>query len=138
VNRQRLLDEARDRFGLLAVYLFGSGADDGQRQLAGQPVEPEGSDLDVGIVFREETVDFSSLSRIQLCFQDIFDPLAVDLVPLQKVDPLFQFRAIDGHRVTVSDSHRADIFELDVMRRAAELLPVQRQLEREIFGVVTS
>jgi predicted nucleotidyltransferase len=138
VKPQRLLDDARDRFGLLAVYLFGSRADDGRRLLAGQPVEPAGSDLDIGIVFREGNIDFASLGRIHLCFQEIFEPLAVDLVPLQQVDPLFQFRAIDGHRVTVSDSHRADLFELEVMSRAAELLPVQRQLERELFGVATS
>jgi predicted nucleotidyltransferase len=138
VKPQRLLDDARDRFGLLAVYLFGSRADDGRRLLAGQPVEPAGSDLDIGIVYREGNIDFASLGRIHLCFQEIFEPLAVDLVPLQQVDPLFQFRAIDGHRVTVSDSHRADLFELEVMSRAAELLPVQRQLERELFGVATS
>src|SRR6476659_9537040 len=36
-------------FGLLAVYLFGSRKDDGLRRLAGEPVEREGSDLDVGV-----------------------------------------------------------------------------------------
>ena len=73
-----------------------------------------------------------------MTLQDIFAPLQVDLVPLQRVDPLFQFRAIDGHRAMVSDAHRADLFELEVMRQAAELLPVQRQLERDLFGVSTS
>jgi hypothetical protein len=53
------------------------------------------------------------------------------------VDALFQFAAIQGHRVVVGDSTRADLFELYVMRRAAELLPIQRRIERELFGVTT-
>ena len=62
----------------------------------------------------------------------------MDLVPLASVDSLFQFRAIDGHRVFTADPERADRRELVVMRRAAELLPLQRAIERERFGVATS
>jgi hypothetical protein len=71
-------------------------------------------------------------------FEDVFEPLRVDLVPLQRVDALFQFSAIDGHRVAVTDSHRADEYELVVMSRAEELLPIQRQIEIERFGVSTT
>ena len=51
---------------------------------------------------------------------------------------LFQFRAIDGHRVFAANPERADRHELVIMRRAAELLPIQRAIERERFGVATS
>jgi hypothetical protein len=54
------------------------------------------------------------------------------------VDPLFQFAAIQGERIAASDSTAADERELEVMRRAADLLPFQRQLELEKFGVSTS
>lgn len=53
-------------------------------------------------------------------------------------DSLLQFRAIDGHRVFTADPERADRRELVVMRRAAELLPIQRAIERERFAVATS
>lgn len=49
-ERTKALDAVRDKYGLLAVYLFGSRADDGLRTLRGEAVEPEGSDLDIGIV----------------------------------------------------------------------------------------
>jgi hypothetical protein len=62
----------------------------------------------------------------------------VDLVPLDTVDALVQFAAIDGHRVAVADPARVDRYELDVMRRAAELLPLERWIEHERFGVVTT
>jgi hypothetical protein len=40
--------------------------------------------------------------------------------------------------VFVSDVDRADLYELVVLRKAAELLPVQRAIEHERFGVATS
>jgi hypothetical protein len=51
------------------------------------------------------------------------------------VDPLFQFGAISGHRSAALDSTAADEYELEVMRPASELLPVQRRLELDLFGV---
>ncbi|MFN2431444.1 MAG: nucleotidyltransferase domain-containing protein [Gemmatimonadota bacterium] len=127
------------RFEILAVYLFGSRADEGLRRLGGErALARGGSDLDVGIVFRSSDFSAGSLSLIQIALEDAFDPLAIDLVPLQRVDPLLAFAAIDGHRVAVADGTAAGSFELDVMRAAAELLPVQRRLERDLFGVSTT
>ena len=125
-------------FGVLSVYLFGSRADDGLRVLRGEQVAASGSDLDVGVFFVSPQVDSSALGRLQIALEDLFEPLRVDLVPLDRVDPLFQFRAIDGHRVATTESNAADERELEVMRRAADLLPFQREAELAIFGVATS
>lgn len=136
---RELLAICRDH-GLLSVYLFGSRADDGLAVLRGESIDRAGSDLDVGVVYRgREEPEFRRLGGLQVAFEDLFDPLRVDLVPLQKVDALFQFRAIDqGHRIAAPDSTKADLYELYVMRQAAELLPIQRRLEQEEFGVSTS
>src|SRR5690242_7275276 len=99
MSRQEFLDRLCQEYGLLAVYLFGSRADDGLRLLRGEDVLQEGSDLDVGIVFRSFPQDFSVLSRLQVELEDIFEPLRVDVVPLQRVDALFQYSAIEGHRI---------------------------------------
>lgn len=125
------------RHSILALYLFGSRAGDGLKRLAGLPAEGRGSDLDVGVVFDRPVVDHGCLGSLQVDLEDLFDPLRVDLVPLQRVDPLFQFAAIDGHRIAATDTTRADLFELLVLRRAAEALPLERQRERQIFGVTT-
>jgi predicted nucleotidyltransferase len=137
MSRQEVLDRLCREHGILAVYLFGSRADDGLRLLREEEVSREGSDLDVGIVLRGPLEDPRVLSRLQVEFEDIFEPLRVDLVPLQRVDALFQFSAIDGHRVIATDPDEADRYELMVMNRAAELLPIQRQIEIERFGVST-
>jgi predicted nucleotidyltransferase len=133
--KQELLDRICREHGILAVYLFGSRADDGLRLLAGDTVDPEGSDLDVGVAFRDPEVPFRTLGLLQVDFEDLFEPLRVDLVPLHRVDPIFQFNAIDGHRIAAPDSTSADFYELQVMSEASELLPIQRQLERDFFGV---
>ena len=136
--RREALERLCREQGLLAVYLFGSRADDGLRLLHGEPVQGEGSDLDIGIVFPDPGLDLRALVDLDLAFAEVFEPLRVDLVPIQRVDPLFQARIIDGHRIFVADSTQADLYELLVFRRAADLLPLQRARELELFGVSTS
>jgi predicted nucleotidyltransferase len=125
-------------FGLLSVYLFGSRAGDGASRLQGREVDGDGSDLDVGIFGRAGSIDERRLGPLQVALEEVFAPLRVDLVPLDRVDPIFQFAAVRGERVAAPDSTAADEKELEVMRRAADLLPIQRALEREEFGVSTT
>jgi predicted nucleotidyltransferase len=121
--------------GVLTLYFFGSRADDGLRIASGRAVERGGADLDVGVVFARSPHDPLELTKLQTSLDDLLAPLRVDLVPLQRVDPLFQFEAISGHRVECLDGTRADEFELEVMRHASELLSVQRRLDIDLFGV---
>jgi predicted nucleotidyltransferase len=138
MKRQDRLQRTCEEFNVVAVYLFGSRADDGLRLLQGDGGSGAGSDLDVGVVFPALDPRSWHLADLQVAMEDVFSPLQVDLVPLQRVDALFQWNAIDGHRVATTDSTRADEYELLVMRRAAELLPIQRRLEEEEFGVSTT
>ncbi len=135
---QAQLKKTCENFDVLAVYLFGSRADDGLLLLRDRPVSAQGSDLDVGVVFPTLDRPRWRLAELQVAMEEVFSPLRVDLVPLQRVDALFQWNAINGHRVAVTDSTGADEYELVVMRRAAELLPIQRRLEEETFGVSTT
>lgn len=135
MNDASPLDAACRAHDVLVLYLFGSRADDGMKRLEGLPVAPQGSDLDVGVAFAAPDVDHRRLAALQVALEDVFEPLRVDMVPLQRVDALFQFAAISGHRVFEADSTRVAEYELLVMRRAAELAPIQRRLERELFGL---
>lgn len=137
MDRRSRLNDAAKEHGVLVLYLFGSRADDGARSLAGEALDGAGSDLDVGVVFAAPPPPLA-LTDLQVALGDVFAPLRVDLVPLQCVDALFQFRAIDGHRVFAADEHEVDLFELGVMRHASELLPAQRAIERDLFGISTS
>jgi predicted nucleotidyltransferase len=127
-----------EQHGVVALYLFGSRAADGLKKLHGQPVSGEGSDLDIGVVLGGVRGDGRRLARLQVALEELFAPLRVDLVPLDRVDALVQFAAIDGYRAAATDVAQADRYELDVMCRAAELLPIERWIERETFGIATT
>jgi len=138
MSRLSTLEKQCRACGVLAVYLFGSQVSDGMRALADGAVDPGGSDLDVGVVFLGRDADVAALPLLQVAIEDACAPLRIDLVPLQRVDALFQFAAIDGERVFAADVDQADLYELVVMRKAAELLPIQRAIEHDRFGVSTS
>jgi len=78
------------------------------------------------------------VARLQVELEDLFAPLSIDSCPSPRSTPSFNSGAIDGHRVFAANPERADRRELVIMRRAAELLPIQRAIERERFGVATS
>ena len=137
-SRTSTLEKPCRADGVLAVYLFGSRVSDGMRALAGGALDPARSDVDVGVVFLGRDAHVAALSSLQVAIEDACAPLRIDLVPLQRVDALFQFAAIDGERVFAADVDEADLYELVVMRKAAELLPHQRAIERDRFGVSTS
>ncbi len=63
--------------------------------------------------------------------EDIFEPLRVDLVPLQWMDALFQFSAIDGQRIAATDPNEADRNELFAMNMASEVYWLKQQAESE-------
>jgi len=137
-TRRGQLKAACEKHGVLAAYLFGSRADDGLALLDGLAVAAAGSDLDVGVVFDDHAFGPRTRAALQLALEDVFEPLRVDLVPLQRVDAIFQYRAIDGHLVFDRDSTKTACYELEVMRKAADLLPIQRQIEIDTFGVSTT
>jgi predicted nucleotidyltransferase len=138
MTRQALLERTCAEYGVLAVYTFGSRGDDGPRVLRGEPVSREGSDLDVGVVFDRRDFELGRLGALHSELIDVFAPLRVDLVPLQRVDAIFQYHAIDGQRVYSCDPTKTAFYELDVMSKAADLVPIQRQIEIDAFGVSTT
>jgi predicted nucleotidyltransferase len=138
MNRRAELERICRQHGLRAVYLFGSRAADGLRLLDGRETAPGSSDLDVGLLLEPGSSGPGALAALQVAFEDLFAPLAVDLLPLDRVDPIFQFRVISGERVYARSSRAADLFELEVMRSASELLPIQRRIERERYGTSTT
>lgn len=134
VGMSQPLDKLCDRHGLLAIYLFGSRADDGLRILAGDKQDRAGADLDVGVVHSRLPDDPLALGGLQVELEDIFAPLRVDVVPLRQVDAIFQFNALSGHRIAARDSTRADEYELEIMRQASELVAIQRRNEIDLYG----
>jgi len=104
---------------ILAAYLFGS---------RGRREETEQSDVDVGVLFREE----ESLREV-LLLEDALERrlgLPVDLVDAGKASAFLALDIIRGERVFCADPDLCDEFELYVMRRAGDLAPFERERRR--------
>ncbi|HTG35436.1 MAG TPA: nucleotidyltransferase domain-containing protein [Thermoanaerobaculia bacterium] len=104
---------------ILAAYLFGS---------RGRREETEQSDVDVGVLFRQEV----SLHEV-LLLEDALEQrlgLPVDLIDAGKASAFLALDILRGERVFCADLDRCDEFELYVMRRAGDLAPFERERRR--------
>lgn len=107
---------------ILALYLFGS-------RVRGE--ETEQSDVDVGILWREEQTLRDVLER-----EDDLERrlgLKVDLVDAGRANAFLALDIIRGERVFCADPDRGDEFELYVMRRAGDLAPFERERRRRLL-----
>jgi len=101
---------------ILALYLFGS---------RGRHEETERSDVDVGVLFRQQ----ESL-RDLLLLEDALERrlgLPVDLIDAGRASAFLALDVIRGERLFCSDPDRCDEFELYVMRRAGDLAPFEKE-----------
>lgn len=69
--------------------------------------------------------------------EDLFRPLRLDLSLLEENHSVFQVEAVKGTCVyQVSEGFR-ERYEMIVLRRAADFLPVLRRFHREVIAEVT-
>ncbi|HEX9941588.1 MAG TPA: nucleotidyltransferase domain-containing protein [Thermoanaerobaculia bacterium] len=104
---------------ILALYLFGSRA---------RHEETEHSDVDVGVLFRQEEI-----LREVLLLEDTLERrlgMRVDVVDAGRASAFLALDIIRGERVFCADPYRCDEFELYVMRRAGDLAPYERERRR--------
>jgi predicted nucleotidyltransferase len=104
---------------IVALYLFGSRA-------RGDAIE--GSDVDVGILFRQ-AVALRDVVLLEDALQQRLG-LPVDLVDAGCANAFLALDVIRGERVYCSDPYQCDEFELYVMRRAGDLAPFERERRR--------
>ena len=69
----------------------------------------------------------------QMCIRDRFDVGRVDLVVLPEADPFLAVNVIRGERLFADDAYLADEYDLYILRRAADLLPLERERQRLIL-----
>lgn len=66
--------------------------------------------------------------------EDIFNVTRGDLILLPEVDPFLAVQAIRGDRICCRDTHRADEYELYILRRAGDLIPLEKERIELIMG----
>jgi predicted nucleotidyltransferase len=131
------------RHGVGLVYLFGSLEKRGLDILRGVSVVAEDrlADLDVGVVTVGPLPDVADRPAFYAVLfgdlEDLFHPLRLDLSLLEENHSVFQAEAVKGTCVYELGEDFRERYEMRVLRRAADFLPVLRQFHREVIEEVT-
>ena len=133
--KRRIASFAR-RHGLEIIYAFGSRAKEIHARILGKTprsVHPH-SDLDLGIK-PVQPLSVKEKVRIALFFEDLFNISRVDVVILPEAPASLAAEIVSGELLyTENEKNEADC-QLYYMRRAADLLPFERERARLILGV---
>lgn len=135
-SRKESIENLCKDFGIDILYVFGSRS----KEVADFLLKDEStlstglSDVDTGVRLiqgRELTVQEKVLLAIRL--EDLLGVNRVDLVIIPEADPFLAADIIRGERLFFRDEYETDEYELYILRRAGDLIPLERERERLIF-----
>jgi uncharacterized protein len=127
MNPAQQLTETCKQFSLNILYAFGSrGSDAARFVFENLPMPASASDLDIGIL-PAHPLDVHEKIALAIALEDFFDVNRVDLVVLPEADPFLAANVIRGERLYERDSYQADEYDLYILRRAGDLIPLERE-----------
>jgi len=118
------------RFHLADVYVFGSRAREIAALVRGSraALQKSSSDVDIGIRPQQGlNLSPSEIVAIAIQLEDIFNVFRVDLVLLPEADPFLALDVIRGELLYAEEPVDQARYELFVLRRAGDLLPLKRE-----------
>jgi predicted nucleotidyltransferase len=126
-----------DRYGIDALYVFGSRAAEAARAMkAERPLtDSTGSDVDIGVLPRQDcSLDPAAKVRLMAELEDAFGIGRVDLVSLTEAPPFLALEIVRGELLYEADPDRVADYELFVLRRAADLAPFERERVQSVLA----
>jgi predicted nucleotidyltransferase len=139
-RREKLAEIAR-AFGIEIFYAFGSYAEDALKWLQDEKFAltiSTPSDLDIGMKpAPKRKFSVKEKVRISMALEDLFSVNRVDLVSLPEADPFLAANIIRGERIFSKDTYLADEYDLYILRRAGDLIPLERERIALIMGEET-
>lgn len=135
--RRQALEDLCKEFHLDILYAFGSQAlevkewfEDARLTLSSGP-----SDVDIGVKpNRQAAFSVHDKVRLAVALEDLLQTPRVDLVSLPDADPFLAANIIRGERLFAGDSYLADEYDLYILRRAGDLVPLERERMALILG----
>jgi len=126
-----LLNKLAEKFDLDIIYAFGSHARDVLNCLKNEDTEiilSPLSDVDIGVKYRvgkDPNIKQKILLGTEL--ENLFNVGRVDLVIISEADPFVAVNIIRGERIYCRDKYMADEYDLYILRRAGDLIPLERE-----------
>ena len=130
-ERKKNLNQIAVKFDLDIIYTFGSHAKEVLEWVEGKGLTfsvPPLSDVDIGVKPSLE-VELSVKEKVHLALalEDLFSVNRVDLVVVTEADPFLAANIIRGERIYSKDEPEADEYDLYILRRAGDLVPLERE-----------
>jgi len=125
------INQIAEKFELDIIYAFGSHAEEVAEWLKGDKRNlsiSSFSDIDIGVkpsAARQLSVE--NKVNLTIALEDLFSANRVDLVITTEVDPFLAANIIRGERAYCRDEYEADEYDLYILRRAGDLVPLERE-----------
>jgi len=116
-------------YDVVSLYVFGSRAEEITARVAGRPPRPGPVDSDLDIAVQPSPKGLRNVKdrvRLMQALEDLFGVFRVDLVILPLASPFLAADAVRGELLFCDDEDRQSHEELYFLRRAADLVPFQR------------
>ena len=130
-ERKKRLDPIAKKYGLDIIYAFGSHAKEVAEWVKGKRSAlsiSTLSDVDTGVKpFPGRQLSVKEKVHLGMALEDLFSVNRVDLVVITEADPFLAANIIRGERIYCKDEYEADEYDLYVLRRAGDLVPLERE-----------
>jgi predicted nucleotidyltransferase len=123
------------KYGLQIIYAFGSRAKEALAVVEGriERLSSTPSDLDIGVK-SERPLTVEEKVEIAIFFEDLFDLPRVDVVVLPEAPVSLAVEIVTGEILYAKDSNYEAEYQLYIMRKAADLLPYEKEKQKMILG----
>lgn len=129
------------KYGLVALYAFGSRATEVANRIRGQAVASQtpGSDVDIGVQLAPgRRLKAQDRVRLAVELEDLLAAKRVDLVVLAEADPFLALDVIRGELLYCADADSQAEDELYILRRAGDLAHYARERWQQILARSTT
>ena len=136
-SREKRLRDICRQFHVATLYVFGSRALEAAEFAAAEmsAFSTGPSDLDVGVrLIPKNRLSVKDKVELTLVLEDFFSINKVDLVMLSEADPFLAANIIRGERLYARDEFEADEYDLYILRRAGDCIPLEREKMELILG----
>ena len=130
-SRNKQLVTIAEEFNVRIIYAFGSQAKEVYEWIKGkvQTLDiPFSSDVDIGIKpAPSKTLSVKEKVAVSMALEELFSVRNVDLLVIPEVDPFLAANIVRGERLYCKDAYEADEYDLYILRRAGDLIPLERE-----------
>jgi predicted nucleotidyltransferase len=131
------LKEICRQYSIDTIYSFGNRATELKMFVtgAGDIDRSKAVDFDVAVkIPPQKSLSVRQKSQLTIDLEELFRLTKLDLVVINEADPFLAANIIRGERIFCRDEYLADQYELYVLRRAGDLIPLERERLQIIFS----